>query len=266
MNQNSWGSLLFHWIFILFLLAPLLVVVAVSFTPTAYLSIPTTGLSLRWFQQIFANRQFVDAFVFSLLLACCAATLSLVVMLPTSLTIARSEMPGARAIEAFFLSPLMIPSIVFGIASLRFLTLIGMTGTFAGLVLCHAIVVSPYVLRLSLAAATGLDRNYERAALSLGAQHAQVFWRIVLPLVKPGLISGWVLAFITSFDEVTVTIFVASPSTMTLPVRLFNRITESTDPLVASVSTIMLVLAGAAMVMLDRLYGIDHLFSGSVKK
>lgn len=266
MNQNTWPSLVFHWIFILFLLAPLAVVVAVAFTPQGYLSIPTSGLSLRWFHQIFENQQFVDSLVFSILLAACAATLALLVMLPTSLAIARSQFAGARALEAFFLSPLMIPSIVLGIASLRFLTSVGMTGTFIGLVLVHAVIVSPYVLRLSLAAATGLDRNYEKAALSLGAEPLQVFWIIILPLVKQGLVSGWILAFITSFDEITVTLFVASPSTMTLPVRLFNRITESADPLVASVSTIMLLLAGTAMLILDRIYGIDHLFSGTAKK
>lgn len=266
MNENSRAALVFHTLFIGFLLAPLLVVAAVSFTPNGYLSLPTTGMSLRWFRQIFENSQFIDAFILSALLATCAATLSLLVMLPTSLAIARSRIAGAKALETFFLSPLMIPSIVFGIASLRFLTSIGMTGTFTGLVLCHAIIVSPYVLRLSLAAATGLDPNYEKAALSLGAQSRQVFWRVILPLVKPGLISGWILAFITSFDEVTVTIFVASPSTTTLPVRLFNRITETTDPLVASVSTVMLLIAGAMMLVLDRLYGIDHLFSGTAKK
>jgi putative spermidine/putrescine transport system permease protein len=222
MNQNSRLALTFHALFILFLMAPLIVVVAVAFTAEAYLSLPTSGVSLRWFAAIFDNRQFVDAFLFSVTLAFGAATLALGVMLPVSLAIAKSDLPGAKALEAFFLSPLMIPSIVIGIASLRFLTAIGMTGTYTGLVICHAIIVSPFVLRLSLAAATGLDRNYERAALSLGATRKQVFWKVVLPLIKPGLISGWVLAFITSFDDVTVTIFVASPSTMTLPVRLFT--------------------------------------------
>lgn len=266
MNQNSKLALAFHALFITFLMAPLVVVVAVSLTAESYLSLPVTGLSLRWFHALFENRQFVDSFLFSVTLAFGAATLALAAMLPVSLAIAKSDHPAARSIEAFFLSPLMIPAIVFGIASLRFLTSIGMTGTYTGLVLCHAIIVSPFVLRLSLAAATGLDRNYERAALSLGADKRQVFWKIVLPLVKPGLISGWILAFITSFDDVTVTIFVASPSTMTLPVRLFNRITESTDPIVASVSTLMLLIAAIVMIVLDRLYGIDNLFSGSAKK
>lgn len=266
MNENSRLALVFHTVFITFLMAPLVVVVAVSLTAEAYLSLPTSGLSLRWFHALFENRQFIDSFFFSLTLALGAATLALALMLPVALAIAKSEAPVIRALEAFFLSPLMLPAIVIGIASLRFLTSIEMTGTYTGLVLCHAIIVSPFVLRLSLAAATGLDRNFERAALSLGATKRQVFWKIVMPLVKPGLISGWILAFITSFDDVTVTIFVASPSTMTLPVRLFNRITESTDPIVASVSTLMLLLAAATMLILDRLYGIDHLFSGSAKR
>ena len=260
MNRNSTVALIFHSAFIAFLVAPLVVVILVAFTPEAHLSVPVHGLSLRWFWMLLENAEFLRSFAISLALAFVSATVALVVMLPASFALGRSQFFGRDALAAFFLSPLMIPSVVLGIACLRFLTAVHLSATFYGLVLSHALIVSPYVLRLSLAAVVGLDVNHERAASSLGASRWDIFWRIHLPLVKPGLISGWILAFITSFDELTVTVFVASPSTTTLPVRLFNRITESTDPLVASVSTVMLLFAAAVMIILDRLYGVDKLF------
>jgi putative spermidine/putrescine transport system permease protein len=164
---------------------------------------------------------------------------------------------------AFFMSPLMIPHVVLGIAFLRFFTTIGLGGTFIGLVLSHIVVVMPFALRLVLAASTGLDRAVEHAAVSLGASPFTMFRRVTLPLILPGVVSGWVLAFITSFDEVTMTVFIASPSTITLPVRMFLYIQDNIDPLVTSVSAALIFLTAIVMIALDRLYGLDRLFIGA---
>jgi putative spermidine/putrescine transport system permease protein len=163
------------------------------------------------------------------------------------------------------MSPLMIPHVVLGIAFLRFFTTIGIGGTFIGLVLSHIVIVMPFALRLVLAAATGMDRAVEHAAVSLGASPFTMFRRVTLPLILPGVVSGWVLAFITSFDEVTMTVFIASPSTITLPVRMFLYIQDNIDPLVTSVSATLIFLTVIVMVILDRLYGLDRLFIGAGK-
>ena len=113
-----------------------------------------------------------------------------------------------------------------------------------------------------LASASGLDRDAERAALSLGASAFTVFRRITLPLILPGVAGGWVLAFITSFDEVTMTVFVASPSTTTLPVRMYHHIAQTIDPLLASISTVLIVITVILMVVLDRIYGLDKILIG----
>jgi putative spermidine/putrescine transport system permease protein len=113
-----------------------------------------------------------------------------------------------------------------------------------------------------LAAVTGIDGNVERAAASLGASRLTTFRRVSLPMLLGGLAGGWVLAFIASFDELTVSVFVASPQTTPLPLRLFSHIAETTDPLVASVSAVILVLSALLLILLDRLYGVDRLFSG----
>src|SRR5262249_9327879 len=124
------------------------------------------------------------------------------------------------------------------------------------------VIVFPFALRLVLAAAAGMDRSIEHAAVSLGASDAAVFRRVTLPLILPGVASGWLLAFITSFDEVTMTVFVATPATMTLPVRMFLYIQDNIDPLVTSVSAVVIVLTAIFMLLIEWLYGLERLFAG----
>ncbi|MBP2300667.1 ABC transporter permease [Azospirillum picis] len=262
MNRNGPLALIFTALFLMFLLAPLLVVCAVAFTSQGYLSLPTEGLSLRWFRAIGDNPEFVRAFKDSLLLGTVSSTFAVLVAVPAALAIARHRFFGREAMQALFLSPLMVPHIVLGIAFLRFFTMIGLGGTFAGLVLSHVIIILPFALRLILAASTGMDRAVENAAASLGASSWTCFRRVTLPLILPGVASGWVLAFINSFDEVTMTVFIASPETTTLPVRLFLYIQDNIDPLVAAVSTVLIFLTVAAMLVLDRLYGLERLLVG----
>ncbi|HYF87713.1 ABC transporter permease [Azospirillum sp.] len=262
MNRNGPIALIFHVLFLGFLLAPILIVCAVAFTSQGYLSLPTEGLSLRWFRAIGDNPEFIRAFKDSLLLGAVSSTLAILVAVPAALAIARHQFFGREAIQALFLSPLMVPHIVLGIAFLRFFTMIGLGGTFVGLVLSHVIIILPFALRLILAASTGMDRAVENAASSLGASSWTCFRRVTLPLILPGVASGWVLAFINSFDEVTMTVFIASPETTTLPVRLFLYIQDNIDPLVAAVSAVLIFLTVAAMLVLDRVYGLERLLVG----
>jgi putative spermidine/putrescine transport system permease protein len=248
MSRNGPIALIFHTLFIGFVLAPIVIVCAVAFTPEGYLSLPTNGFSLRWFRAIADYPEFIIAVLLSV---------------PAALAIARYRFIGREAMLAFFMSPLMIPHVVLGIAFLRFFTTIGLGGTFTGLVLSHVVIVMPFALRLVLAASVGMDRAVEHAAVSLGASPFTMFRRVTLPLILPGVVSGWVLAFITSFDEVTMTVFIASPSTITLPVRMFLYIQDNIDPLVTSVSAALIFLTAIVMIALDRLYGLDRLFIGA---
>jgi putative spermidine/putrescine transport system permease protein len=265
MSRNGPVALVFHALFIAFILAPIVIVCVVAFTPEGYLSLPTNGFSLRWFRAIADYPEFVRAFRDSLWLAALSSTIAVLFAVPAALAVARYRFTGREAVLAFFMSPLMIPHVVLGIAFLRFFTTIGIGGTFVGLVLSHIVIVMPFALRLVLAASTGMDRAIEHAAISLGASPFTLFRRVTLPLILPGVVSGWVLAFITSFDEVTMTVFIASPSTTTLPVRMFLYIQDNIDPLVTSVSAALIFLTAIVMVVLDRLYGLDRLFIGAGK-
>ncbi len=265
MRRNGIPALIVHGLFVIFMLAPLLIVCVVAFTPEGYLSLPTRGPSLRWFRAIFDYPEFIRAFRDSLWLAALSSTIAIGLAVPAALAIARYRFPGREAITALFMSPLMVPHVVLGIAFLRFFTQIGISGTFVGLVLSHIIVVIPFALRLVLAASYGIDRRIEHAAISLGAGTATVFRRVTLPLILPGVVSGWLLAAINSFDEVTMTVFIASPATVTLPVRMFLYIQDNIDPLIAAVSACLIAMTAILLFALDRLFGLDRLFVGSGK-
>ena len=265
MSRNGPLALAFHTLFVAFILAPILIVCAVAFTPEGFLSFPTRGLSLRWFRTILDYPEFLRAFRDSLWLAALSSTIAIALAVPAALGIVRHRFLGREAMTSLFMSPLMVPHVVLGIAFLRFFTQIGLSGTFLGLVLSHVVVILPFALRLVLAASYGMDQRIEHAAISLGAESATVFRRVTLPLILPGVVSGWMLAFINSFDEVTMTVFIASPSTTTLPVRMFLYIQDNIDPLVTSVSACLIAMTIVVMIVLDRLYGLDRLFLGGGK-
>lgn len=262
LNRNGFFALAFHAMFITFIVAPLVMVVVVSFTPEAFLSLPKNGLSLRWFRAIGDNTEFITSFWISVGLGLVAATISLVLSVPAAIAINRYRFRGREAVIAFFLSPLIIPHVVLGVAFLRFYSMTGLFGTLSGLIVAHAIVILPFGLRMVLASVTNIDRDAERAAASLGATPWRVFMRVTLPLIVPGIAGGWIISFLQSFDEVTMTVFLASPGTTTLPVRLLNYMTDTIDPLVASVSTVVILVTFLLMFLVDRIYGLEKVLVG----
>lgn len=261
-GRNGPAALAFHTLLTIFVLAPLVVVLLVSFTDKDHISMPFDGASLRWYWEILDTPELISAFWLSIRLGLASATLASLVAVPAAIAIARHRFYGRDGLTAFLMSPLMIPHVVLGVAFLRFFSVMGWTGSFFALVLVHAIIVVPFSLRLTLAAVIGLDRDAEDAARSLGASRFVAFRRILLPLIMPGVVGGWVLCFIQSFDEVTMTIFVATPGTMTLPVALYNRITFLSDPVTTSVSAIMIVGTLVLMIALDRVVGLEKVLIG----
>jgi putative spermidine/putrescine transport system permease protein len=265
MKQNGILGCVYNVLFLSFIVAPLAAVMLVAFTDKGYISMPFDGASLRWFRAILQNDDIVSAFWLSVRLAFASATIGVVLAVPAALAIARYRFPGRAALTSFFLSPMMIPAVVLGIAFLRFLSLLHLSGSFGSLVCAHVVIVLPYALRLALSSAVGLDRDAERAALSCGASRFTAFRRVVLPMIRTGVAGGWVLSFIQSFDELTMTIFVATPGTTTLPVAMYNQIAQTIDPLVASVSAVLIVGTVLLMILLDRMVGLDRILIGEAQ-
>ncbi|MEW1780721.1 ABC transporter permease [Arthrobacter sp. NPDC080086] len=263
MSKNGPIALAFHTLVVTFMLAPLVIVCLVAFTPENTMQIPTTAFSLRWFKAVFAHPDFMQAFYNSVQLALLSASIATALALPAGIALTRYRFRGRDFINGMLLSPVIIPHLVLGIALLRLFALMGATGSFAWLVLAHVVVITPYILRLVIASVEGMDFSAEHAAQSLGASNMVVFLRVTLPLILPGVAGGWLLAFINSFDEVTMSVFVTAPSTVTLPVRIYMYATESIDPMMAAVSALMILVTSVGMLLIDRIYGLDKVLVGS---
>lgn len=261
--RNGLPALLFHALVAAFMMTPLVIVCLVAFTPSDTLQVPWGAYSLRWFRAVFEHGDLLQSFWNSLFVAALAATLSVLLAVPAALAIVRYEFPGRQALNGLLMSPLIVPHLVLGVAMLRLFALLEVRGSTLWLTLAHVVIVTPYALRLMVAALSGADRSVEQAALSLGASRWTAFRRVTLPLMLPGITGGWMLAFINSFDEVTMSIFITSPQTVTLPVRMYMLATESIDPMMAAVSALIVGLTAVVMLLLERLYGLDKVLVGS---
>ncbi len=248
---------------VLFVVSPLLVIIPTSLTSAKYLSFPPVGFSFQWYVKIFDRPEFVDSFWFSLQLAALTAVISTLLGTIAGLALHKYKFPGKGLINGLMLSPLTVPALIIGIAALLFFTRIGLAGTFTGLLLAHTLISIPYVVRLVLTGLSSFDYTLERAAYILGAKPLNVFWDITMPLLKPAIISGMIFAFLTSFDNVTVSLFLVSPTTTTLPMALFSYMQETLDPLVASVSSVVILLSLVFIIILERGYGLDRLFGSN---
>ncbi|MBI4246325.1 MAG: ABC transporter permease [Candidatus Rokubacteria bacterium] len=244
-----------------FVLAPIVVVLLASLTAAEYTSFPPRGLSLRWYLEIPRHPEFLESLRVSLGVAGVAGTLATALGTLAALALVRYRFPGRQLLNAFFLSPLMVPTVILGVALLQFYTVAGITRTPFSLVCGHLVITVPYVVRLVSAGLSGLDRTLELAAQSLGATPWQAFWRVTLPLARPGIVAGAAFATITSFDDVSVALFLASPHTVTLPVRIFTYIEQTFDPLVTAVCSLLILLTAAAVAVIERFVGLGRLFA-----
>jgi putative spermidine/putrescine transport system permease protein len=261
-KRFSWlGAITF--VVLLFVISPLLVIIPTSLTAANYLSFPPEGLSFKWYGKILDRPEFIDSFVFSLELAAVTAVLATLIGTLAAISIHRYKFPGSRFINALLLSPLTVPALIIGIAALLFFTRIGIAGTFTGLLVTHILISIPYVVRLTLTGLSSYDYTLERAAYILGAGPLNVFWDITMPLLRPAMMSGLIFSFLTSFDNVTVSLFLVSPSTTTLPLAIFSYMQETLNPLVASISSVVILLSIVFIILLERIYGLDKLFGSN---
>jgi putative spermidine/putrescine transport system permease protein len=232
-----------------YLLGPLLVIVAASFSDTGYLAFPPQGLSLRWYQAALADQRYLNGFFVSLRLGLMVAALSLVIGTAAAVALTRFAFPGSTLLEALFLSPLVLPALVLAVALTLFFSANpivppGMTR----LVISHLLVGVPMVLRVMLPVLRRVDPAIEEAARNLGASPVKAFFLVTLPVLRPGLIAAAALAFIFSFDEVEMALFLGSVRDAPLTVVLYGAAQMQMDPTVAAVSSMLILLALLLMV------------------
>lgn len=254
-----YGLGFFVVLFFAFMLAPILIVVVVSFTSANFIAFPIRGFSLRWFYRIIEYRPFIDSLIVSLQLAFASTAVAGLIGIPAALALVRSRARFANGVSTFLLSPLSMPLIVLGLAFLFFLSKIGFGVSFLSLLVSHAVVGLPYVVRTVAGVYRGLSTDYEEQASILGANRWQIFWYVTLPLIRPGIFAGALFSILISFDNLPVSFFFGSAQTNTLPVVMLSYLEHQFDPSIAALSSVQMVLAVVALLIVERVYGLKHM-------
>lgn len=242
----------------LFLLGPMLIVVPLSFSNDSYLVFPPQSWGVRWYAAMFSHDRLLQAFRVSLTIAAVVTVLSLAVGVPAAYALRRWRFPGRDALLSLFTAPLLLPSIVLGLAILLVFANAGLLGTYAGLVAAHLVVTTPYVMRIMTTAFATLPPSVEEAAAMLGAPPLTVFRRVTLPLLAPGFVASAALSFLISFDEVVISLFITGPRLKTLPVEIFDYVESRTDPMTAAVSVMLIVTTLCIVFLIERTLGLSR--------
>jgi putative spermidine/putrescine transport system permease protein len=245
------------WVFcvlvLAFLVLPILVIVPLSFSAGTFLTFPLPGLSLRWYQELFTSGPWQLALRNSLIVAGATTVLATALGTLAALGLTRADFPGKTALMGVIISPMVVPLVIIAVGVYFFYAPLGLTGSLVGLTLAHTALAVPFVVITVAATLYGFDRNQVRAAASLGASPAVVFLRVTLPLILPGVISGALFAFVTSFDEVVVALFLTGPGERTLPRQMFNGIRENISPVIAAAATLLIALSVLLMLTVEAL-------------
>lgn len=251
--------------FIAFLLLPLVVVVLASFNDGPVLSFPPPAFTARWYGEI--SDEFWASVLLSLRIATTNMILATLVGVPTALALVRSSLPGKTALNALCLSPLMVPSLVIAVSSYQFavavfdLTGINYIGTETGIVIGHCALGIPFVIRAVIAGQAHSDHSIEEAARGLGAGAAETFIRITLPLLAPSILSGAIFAFLVSFEDLAISLFMGGTGTPTLPVQIYSTVEFSLGADVMAISAIVIFASFAVLLAVNRLIGIERVLS-----
>lgn len=244
-----------------FVFVPLVLVVAVSFSADQYLAFPPSGWSLRWYRALIADPKFTSAASVSLVVAIIVSIASLAIGIPAALALARGTFRGRAAVQALMLSPLVLPTIVVGLAILLVFSQWKLAATYPGLVLTHLVITLPFTVRILTTSIGTLPPDIEAAAATLGARPWRVFRTITLPLMSPGIAASTALSFILSFDEVVLSLFVVGPRLTTLPVEIYRYVHERTDPFVAAVSVVLIAATVVIVLLVERTAGLARALS-----
>lgn len=240
---------------LLFLILPVLVIVPLSFNSGTFLIYPMQGFSLRWYDAFFGSAEWMRALGNSLIVAPAATLLAMVFGTLAAIGLTRGEFRGKALVMGILISPMVVPVVILGVATYLFFAPLGLGNSYLSLILVHAVLGVPFVIITVSATLQGFNHNLVRAANSLGASPLTAFRRVTLPLIAPGVISGALFAFATSFDEVVVTLFLAGPEQATLPRQMFSGIRENLSPTIAAAATLLIGFSVALLLVLEWLRG-----------
>jgi mannopine transport system permease protein len=255
---RRWRSLLlggFCCLVLAFLVVPILIVIPISLSSSDYLEFPPKALSLRWYETYFADIDWLNATTFSLKVAFFTSVCATLVGTAAAFGLVRSGLARLDLVGGFIAAPMITPAIITAVAFYLSLSRIGLLGTTLGFVIAHTVLYIPLVVFSVSASLQGLDPKLEAAAMSLGAPYSSVLMRITLPLALPGIVIGAAFAFISSFDEATVSFFVSTSIGKTLPKKMFEGIEWELSPVIAVVSTLLTLISFALVMLIAAVRG-----------
>jgi putative spermidine/putrescine transport system permease protein len=249
----------------IFIIGPLLVMIAISLTADGYISLPYNGVSLRWYEDMLQQKIFFDAALNSILLALQATATAVLLGTAVALAVTRYRFPGRGLVLLLAGAPLFVPLVMTGLAVLVFFSTLGIGGPALRLYVAHVSLTMPYIVRMVSVSMAGFDWNQELAARNLGASPLRAFIEVTLPQIVPGVIAGAAFAFIISFDDVGMSIFLTGAAYKTLPVELFAFAAFDLTPMIAAVSVTMIVFSALFVLIIERAFGMQRVLSGETR-
>lgn len=249
----------------IFLVAPILAIMPLSFSSGSYLTYPLPGLSLRWYDDFVNSTRWMSSLKNSMIIGIASTILSMVLGTLAALGLAQWKSKLKPLIMAFVLSPVVVPGVITAVGLYFFFAPLGLTGSYLGLILAHTVLATPFVVITVAATLQSFDMNLARAAASLGASPFYGFRHVILPLILPGLASGALFAFATSFDEVVIVLFLAGPEQRTLPLEMYSGIRENISPTITAAAVMLTAMSVALLATMEALRRRNERLNGNVE-
>jgi len=247
------------WIAIIFLIGPFVIIFSASFSQSETLTFPPVGFTFSWFHKVVTMPMFINSFKMSIWIAILASFFALLLGTPVAYALSRYQFPGKRFIEIMTMLPVIIPQMVAGLTLLRIFVLMGVFSIQATLLIGHTIIVLPFAIRMIHSSIINLPSSIEEAAVSLGASPVKAFFKIVLPNISTGLVSAFILTFITSFNNVPISLFLTGPGVSTLPIVMLTYMEYYFDPSIAALATILILMTLLIVFIMQKLLGISKI-------
>lgn len=258
MQNKNVGLGIFSLLVFVFLLGPLLIISITSFEPGTVLKFPPDSFSLRWYKNIFDVEMFPKTFTTSMIVSLLGNVLSLLLGVPAAYALSRFDFRGKSLLNAVFLSPVLIPGIVLGFTMLKYLIVLYHLPIYLGLLVGHTVIMLPFVIRVISSSLSSFDFSIEEAAMSLGAGRMKTFFKVVLPNIKSGIIAGVLIAFLESFNNVDISLFMTGPGVSTLPIQMLTYVENYFDPTIAAISVVLMVITGVLMFVIEKIMGLAY--------
>ena len=256
LDKLGWWSLRTGCVLVLlFLLLPILVIIPLSFSDSSFLVYPIPGWSLKWYRNLFESADWTRAARNSFIIAPLATVIATTLGTMAAVGLARTNFAFKGLLMSLLIAPMVVPIVVVGVSTYLFFANLGLSDSYIALIIVHAALGAPFVLTTVLATLQGFNHNLVRASLGLGATPLGTFFRVTLPVIAPGVISGALFAFATSFDEVVVVLFLGGANQVTLPRQMFTGIRENITPTIAAVATLLIVFTTSLLGVLEWLRG-----------